>query len=128
MKISHCATTVCGWLTRWRQSPEAEGSSPCSQQPATGPYPDPAESTLQPPQPIYKIYSELFHLRLGLTSGLFPSGFPTITLYTFLAPLTRDTCLAHLIAIDLIYLMIFGDEQKLRSSSLYNFLHYKYIA
>jgi len=37
------------------------------------------------------------HLRLGLPSGLFPSGFPNKTLYTtFLFPI-RATCHAHLI-------------------------------
>ena len=34
------------------------------------------------------------HLRLGLPSVLFPSGFPTKTLYTPLSPI-RATCLAH---------------------------------
>ena len=32
------------------------------------------------------------HLRLGLPSGLFPSGFPTKTLYTPLSSAIRDTC------------------------------------
>jgi len=42
------------------------------------------------------------HLRLGLPSGLFPSGFPTKTLYMpFLSP-THATCLTHLILLDLI--------------------------
>jgi hypothetical protein len=36
------------------------------------------------------------HLRLGLRSGLFPSGFPTNNLYTFLFSLIRATCPAHL--------------------------------
>jgi hypothetical protein len=40
-------------------------------------------------------------LRLGLPSGLFPSGFPTKTLYTFLSSPMRATFPAHLIRLDL---------------------------
>ena len=35
------------------------------------------------------------HLRLGLPSGLFPSGFPTKTLYTLLSSSIRATCPAN---------------------------------
>ena len=40
------------------------------------------------------------HLGLGLASGLFPSGFPTKTLYTPLLSPLRTTCPAHLILLD----------------------------
>ena len=43
-----------------------------------------------------------FHLRLGLTSGLFPSGFHTKTLYTPLLSLILPTLPAHLILLELI--------------------------
>jgi hypothetical protein len=46
------------------------------------------------------------YLRLGLPSGLFPSGFPTNILYAFLLSRIRATFPAHLILLDLIILMI----------------------
>jgi hypothetical protein len=48
---------------------EPEGSLPSSQEPSTGPYPEPDRSNP--------------HLRLGLPSGLLPSRFPTNNLYAF---------------------------------------------
>jgi hypothetical protein len=84
--------------------------TPCRQNPIHKNQPPiPILSQLNPlhHQPIYQrsILIPSSHLRLGLLSGLFPLGFPTITLYTFLSSPTRATCPAHLIRLDFICLM-----------------------
>jgi hypothetical protein len=56
------------------------------------------------------------HLRLGLPSGLIPSGFLTNNLYAFLFSRISATCLAHLILLDLIIQIILGEEYKSCSS------------
>jgi len=62
-------------------------------------------------------------LRLGLPSGLFPSGFPTKTLCTPLSSPIRATCPAHLILLDFITRTILGEQYKSFSSSLCILLH-----
>ena len=52
------------------------------------------------------------HLRLGLPSGLFPSGFPTKTLDTPLSSPIRSTLPAHLILLDFITRTILGEQYK----------------
>ena len=71
-------------------------------------------------RPIFILSS---HLRLGLPSGLFPSVFPTKTLYTRLCSPLRSTCPSHLILLNFINRTIFGEEFRSLSSSLCSFHH-----
>jgi len=64
------------------------------------------------------------HLRLGHPSGLFPSGFPTKTLYTSLLSPIRATCHGHLILFYFITQTILGEEFRSLTSSLCSFFHY----
>ena len=69
---------------------------------------------------ILILYSHLF---LGLPSGLFPSGFPTKTLYTPLLSPIRATWPNYLILLDLIAQKILGEQYRSSSPSLCSFLH-----
>ena len=64
------------------------------------------------------------HLCLAVPSGLYPSGFPTKTLYTPLLSPICITCPAHLIFLDFITRTILGEEYRTLSSSLCSFLHF----
>jgi len=57
---------------------EPEGSVPCLQEPATGPYQSQTHPVHNIPPYYRKIHFKLSsHPRLGLLSGLFLSGIPT---------------------------------------------------
>jgi len=89
-----------------------EGSLLCSQEPVTGPYPEPDEFSphFSTPFPILILSS---YLCLDLPSRIFPSDFPTKTLQAFLISSTRVTCPAHLSLFNFITLIIFGEANKL---------------
>jgi len=103
---------------------EPEGSLPHSQAPATCLYPEPDWSSpcLHIPL-LFRSILILSHLRLGLPSGLLPSGLPTKTLCAALLSAMRATCPAHFNILDFITRMIFGEEYRSWSSSLCSLLH-----
>jgi hypothetical protein len=63
------------------------------------------------------------YLRMGLPRGLFPSGFPTKTLYTSHFSPIRATCPAHLIILDFISRTILGEEYGSLCFSFCSFLY-----
>jgi hypothetical protein len=99
-------TGIHHWFLSWARKIQSIPSHPVSQ------------------RPIILLF---FHPCQGLPSGLFPSGFPTKTLYGFLPllsplPLMHVTYPAHFIHLDLIILIIFGKGCELWDSSVCSFI------
>jgi hypothetical protein len=100
-----------------------EGSLPCSQQPATGPCPDPVESSPQSSNLFPNIHSNIiFPSTYWSSEWLFPSCFQMNILYTLLISPIPVICPAHFILPDLITLIIFSEAYKLWGFSLCSLL------
>jgi hypothetical protein len=64
---------------------EPESSLPCTQEPATGPYPEPDEASPHVQSVSLRCIQILSsHLCLCLSSGLFPSGLAIKSFFTYL--------------------------------------------
>jgi len=113
-------------LSYSRNSPhfmEPEGSLPRLQVPATCLYPEQIDPVHAPhPTSRRSIFILSTHLGLGLSSCLFPSGFPTKILYTALLSAKCATCPAHLILLDFITQVTLGEKYISFSSSLCSLL------
>jgi len=70
----------------------------------------PIQSTYLHPTSCRSILILFTHLRLGLPSGLIPSGFPTKSLYTPLSRPIRATCSAHLILLNVFTRTILSEQ------------------
>jgi hypothetical protein len=101
---------------------EPAGSLMCWQEPATGSCSGHMNS-IHILTDYFKLHFILSsHLHQDFPSSLFPFGFPTKILYTFLNSPMRATFLAHFNLIDLI-ILIFADEYKIWSPLSYNFIY-----
>jgi len=93
--------------------------------------PAPPVHNLSPLNPVHTYTSHLMKIRLNIilpsTPGSpkrsLPPVFSTKTLYTPLLSSMRATYLAHLNLLEFITRKILGDQYRLLSSSLCNFLH-----
>jgi hypothetical protein len=108
----------CYWRTS-QNFMKTEDSLPHSQKLSTCPYPEPEQSSqnssiLSSQDPYYIIIFLVVS---------FPMAFPPNNLYSFLFSLIRAAYPAHMILVDLIILIILGEECKLQSSSLFSFHH-----
>jgi hypothetical protein len=65
-----------------------------------------------PPHPFKTHFNIVLPSKLRSSKGLFPSGLPNKTLYAPLLSVIRATCTPHLILLDLITQIIFGEQYR----------------
>jgi len=100
---------------------ESEGSLHLSLEPTTSLYPEQNISRPSTRSHFLTIFKIISHLRLDLARSTL--GFPVKIRYAPLLSSIRATCPAHLILLDLITRVIFGEENRSLSSSLCNLLY-----
>jgi hypothetical protein len=91
---------------------EHKSSLPYSQEPTTCPYPESDQSS---PYPHPTSWISILILSSYISRGLFLSGLPTKTLYAPLLSTVRATCPVHLVLLDLITRILFGEGCRSRS-------------
>jgi hypothetical protein len=99
---------------------EHEGPLPSSQEPAASPYPQPHDMSPHPPTLVILPPPQIY---LRLQNIFLYSDFPTKVFCAHIISTIRATCPSHLILLNLVTLIIYGEEYILRTCSLYNFLY-----
>jgi hypothetical protein len=100
---------------------EHENSLPCEQKPSTGPYPVPGQSS--PYHPM--LFLKSIWILSSISSSYWPISLWLYNRNSIKSPLftMRAVCPTHLNLLDLMILIVLGEEYKLQNFSLCSFLN-----